>query len=512
MIFFILGWACIRLSRETHDVSVVWVATAFATCVVLRLCRSRGEAILVSTGVFVGGFFANLLGGSSAQFSAWFAIINIVDVAVAYELARKYTPRRFLTLFSGLKFLMLAGIVPTIAGALGAGLLLYSTGNADASAEVKNWFLANLLGFFIVAPLGMTLSLREIRKQKLGRRKLELAGTAAAVIATTVLVFLIPEYSPLFLIIPAGLWATVRFRLLGATGAILLSSLVAFISHRIFGSMTLSDPALAPYIFQLLVVVCAMTFVPVAALLNERDFHLALIERRRQRATQANKFKSQLLSHVSHEVRTPLSAIVGFGSLMESGMLVPEKAPEFAGIITRNGELLTRLHDDLMDMARAEAGRLVIDRKPIDASATLASFIKRQIPQPEAPALILEAVDDGLALSADPLRLTQIMNNLVGNAQRYGDGVSPVVITARKLDDRFGRIEVVNVGPGIRPEHRALVFQPFSRLDNGKPDVTGTGLGLSITKMLVEKHGGRIDFDSVPGGRTRFWIDLPLAA
>ena len=179
---------------------------------------------------------------------------------------------------------------------------------------------------------------------------------------------------------------------------------------------------------------------------------------------------------------------------------------------TRMGELLARLHDDLLDFARAESGTLAVAREPVNAYSALQAFIQRQAPTSTQAPLVLQDVDATLLLSADPLRLVQIMNNLVGNAQKYGDGTSPVIISARKLDAQFGRIEVLNIGPGIKPEHRGLIFQPFNRVEPGRSEIDSTGLGLSITKMLVERHGGRIDFDSIPGGRTRFWIDLPLAA
>ena len=514
--FFVLGYACILLSRANHDVAIIWVATAFATCLVLRVCRTWRDDLMILGAIIAAGIFANLLGGSSPAIAVVFALINTVDVVTARVLTRKFAVPRFLSPSTGMKFLLLAGILPSIAGALIAGATLYAMGDSDALLGARSWFFANLLGFFIVAPLAMTISLREVRKLKLSQRKLEVAVTFLTMLILSIVIYTVPPYSPLFLIIPIGLWTSYRFRLLGANASILLISAAALTAHALgLGPNRVVDQFQAAYVLQVFLVVCVMAFVPFAAFLNERDFHIALIERRRQRATQANKFKSQLLSHVTHEVRTPLSAIIGFSSMLESGLLTPEKAPEFAAIIARNGELLMRLHDDLLDFARAEAGALVINRQNINAADALASVVQRLGPiliNHDTSPLVMENVDAELALDVDPLRLAQILNNLIGNAQKYGTGASPVVIRAHRLDDRFARIEVLNNGPGIRPEHRALIFQPFSRVDIGKPGVDGTGLGLSITKMLVEMHGGRIDFESVPHHQTRFWIDLPLAA
>ena len=115
-------------------------------------------------------------------------------------------------------------------------------------------------------------------------------------------------------------------------------------------------------------------------------------------------------------------------------------------------------------------------------------------------------------MTADPVRLAQILNNLIANAYKYGDNFSPIRVRASRLDDGFGRIEIANTGPGIPVGERRAVFLPFRRSENVGRSVPGSGLGLSIAKLLVEAQGGRIDFESIPGRQTRFWIDLPLAA
>jgi signal transduction histidine kinase len=126
--------------------------------------------------------------------------------------------------------------------------------------------------------------------------------------------------------------------------------------------------------------------------------------------------------------------------------------------------------------------------------------------------VLIETVEDSLALRADPVRLAQILNNLIANAFKYGDNFSPIRLRAHALADGFGRIEIVNSGPGIPKDEHGAVFLPFRRSAHVGRNVPGAGLGLSIAKLLVEAQGGRIDFESVPGRQTRFWIDLPLAA
>ena len=125
---------------------------------------------------------------------------------------------------------------------------------------------------------------------------------------------------------------------------------------------------------------------------------------------------------------------------------------------------------------------------------------------------MVDPIAEGLAVRADPVRLAQIVNNLIANAYKYGDNRSPIRISAVPTQDGFGRIEIVNAGPGIPPEERGNLFRPFSRAQGVGRSVPGAGLGLSIAKLLVEIQGGRIDFESTPGQTTCFWVDLPLAA
>jgi signal transduction histidine kinase len=273
-------------------------------------------------------------------------------------------------------------------------------------------------------------------------------------------------------------------------------------------------PVLRIQYLQMFLAVCSLVCVRAAGLLNQRDLHQAIIERRHRRTVRASRFKTQLLAHVSHEVRSPLSAIIGFSSMLESGSLSAERAPEFAAIIAHNGELLQRLHDDLLDLSLAEAGALSLQRERVMVGNTLKTCVSaiRLDATLGGKNVLIESAEDALAIQDDPIRLAQILNNLIANAFKYGDSFSPIRVRARALEDGFGRIEVVNVGPGIPAGERAAVFLPFRRSSNVGRRVPGAGLRLSIAKLLVEAQGGRIDFESVPGRQTRFWIDLPFAA
>jgi len=382
---------------------------------------------------------------------------------------------------------------------------------SDAFAGGRNWVFADVLGFCIVFPIGMTISWRQIAKLRLPQRLPLALFTVVLLVTVTVLVFPLRNYPLQFLILPAALVMTNQFRVLGAGTAMIIIAIIVLAEPV---PKLAIDPVTRIQYLQLFLAVCSIVCVRAATLLNQRDLHQAISERKHRRAVRASRFKSQLLAHVSHEVRSPLSAIIGFSSMLESGSMPAQRAPEFAAVIAHNGELLQRLHDDLLDLSRAEAGALTIQAERVAVGTTLKTCVGalRMDATLGGKDVLIEEVEDALAIMADPVRLAQILNNLIANAFKYGDNFSPIRVRARALEDGFGRIEIVNAGPGIPASEREAVFLPFRRSAEVGRRVPGAGLGLSIAKLLVEAQGGRIDFESVPGRQTRFWIDLPLVA
>ena len=511
--FFLLGYGDIMAwGGNSHSSSPIWPATAFGFVMMVRLCRSRADGIAMLTAMLAAGLAANLLGGAPGMLAAGYSLINIVDVmAGVWVVQRMGGMPRIKTMRAAAKFILAAGAGPALAGALLATALAAWHGGGSALLTGGQWFLANLLGALILFPFGLTVSLRQFAKLKLERRFLEAAivFSLMAVVAIASFRFGAPI---LYLALMGTLAAGVRFRLLGAGASLMVTAAIGFAT--LGGAPGGVQDIARVEMIQLFLAVSSIVGVRAAMLMNERDLHLAIIERKHRRAVRASRFKSQLLAHVSHEVRSPLSAIIGFSNMLESGSLSAGRAPEFAAIIAHNGELLQRLHDDLLDLTRAEAGALSIQAKRVAVNSTLQNCVSaiRLDASLGGKDVLIERIEDSLALQADPVRLAQILNNLIANAFKYGDNFSPIRVRAHALEDGFGRIEIVNSGPGIPKDEHGAVFQPFRRSANVGRNVPGAGLGLSIAKLLVEAQGGRIDFESVPGRLTKFWIDLPLAA
>ena len=509
--FFVLGYGGILVAGSNgHQASPVWPATAFGLCLLLRLSRSRTDTIAMLAAIFVAGLLANWLGGSTLPLIIGFSVINLLDVLAGLMAMRRLVRPRFNSFPSALRFGLAAAVSPSLIGAILSYLLMQATGG-NAWATGVQWFIANVLGVCILFPIGMTISLRQFAKLQLEKRFLEALAVFSLLTAMAVLAFRLSPYPLQFLVLGAAILATVRFRLMGVGAAMIIITAIGVASPTPF--QTVNHMARVEML-QLFLAITSLICVRAAAVLNERDVHLAVIERRQRHAMRASRFKSQLLSHVSHEARGPLSAIIGFSGMLESGTLPLERAHEFAQVIGHNGELLRRLHDDLLDLSRAEAGALSILSERVGVQEALQaciSGIHLETALGGKPVLLAE-MDTDLAVNADPVRLAQIINNLIVNAYKYGDNYSPIHVRAQRMEDGFGRIEITNTGPGILSHERGNLFRPFGRLEQRGRNVPGAGLGLSIAKLLVERQGGRIDFESVPGRQTRFWIDLPLAA
>ena len=509
---FLLGYGGIFVWGGNSDsTSPIWPATAFALVMILRLSHSRASDAALLAAVLAGGLAANMLGGAPTTLAVGYSLINMLDVMAGLMVVRRLGGiPRIKTMAAAAKFTLAAGAFPSLFGALLAAALVIWHGAGDPFSTGAQWFLANFLGVLLLFPFGLTVSWRQFANLKLERRTLEAAILFSLITLVAVAGFRY-EAPVLFLLLVGVLASAVRFRLLGAGAALLVIATIGFAAvHSVPGSRNIYWVELLQFYFA----VCSIAGVRTAMLLNERDLHVAILEKKHRQVVRASRFKSQLLAHVSHEVRSPLSAIIGFSTMLESGSLSADRAPEFAAIIAHNGELLQRLHDDLLDLSRAEAGTLTMQPERVAVGDTLRQCIGaiRLDATLGGKDVLVDGVADGLALQADPIRLAQILNNLIANAFKYGDNSSPIRVSARALGDGFGRIEIANAGPGIPKDEREAVLLPFRRAVGVGRNVPGAGLGLSIAKMLVEAHGGRIDFDSVPGRQTRFWIDLPLVA
>jgi signal transduction histidine kinase/ActR/RegA family two-component response regulator len=239
-----------------------------------------------------------------------------------------------------------------------------------------------------------------------------------------------------------------------------------------------------------------------------------IVERRRAEAeaAAANGAKSEFLSRMSHELRTPLNGIIGFAQLLELGQLTPDQQESVTHIV-KGGRHLLMLINEVLDIARIEAGKLSISLEPVLVSDALAKAVDLVRPQAAARRveLAIAPVDD-VHVTADRQRLQQVLLNLLSNAVKYNrEGGAVTVSCARAPGSTDVHLHVRDTGRGIPRAMLGRLFTPFDRLDAEQAGYEGTGLGLALSCRLLDAMGGGISVDSVPGEGSTFSVRLPAA-
>ena len=222
--------------------------------------------------------------------------------------------------------------------------------------------------------------------------------------------------------------------------------------------------------------------------------------------------RAEFLAVVAHELRTPLTSIVSFSELLrgESDGLSADGG-RFLDIIERNADRLLRLIDDLLMLNRLEGGAQPLELTSVSIPGLAAEAV-RNASAVAAKSGVTVHLDpgEGPPARADPRRLLQVLDNLIGNAVKFSSAGGLVRVSARYMRESW-RIDVSDTGIGIPPDEAARLFSPFVRGSNARiAGLPGTGLGLSIVKALVEMHGGQVRVASELGQGTTFSVLLPM--
>lgn len=251
---------------------------------------------------------------------------------------------------------------------------------------------------------------------------------------------------------------------------------------------------------------------------HERTMQLELanaeLEMAIEEARAANQAKSAFLSSMSHELRTPLNAILGFAQILASNDMptTPEQKKEFSGHILKSGRHLLTLINEILDLAKVEAGALQLSMEAVALDEILLECRGMIAPLAAARGVQVRFPDHVRAIvQADRTRLKQVLLNLLSNAVKYNrDGGVVMVDCAPTVPARL-RLTVQDTGMGMTPDQLAALFQPFNRLGQENGPQEGTGIGLVVTRRLVEMMGGEMGVTSSPGVGSVFWIELARA-
>ena len=234
------------------------------------------------------------------------------------------------------------------------------------------------------------------------------------------------------------------------------------------------------------------------------------LARARDEAEAANRAKSQFLAMMTHEIRSPMNAVLGMLDLLQHAQLEPQQQT-LLGHATHSARLLQTIIDDVLDFSKIESHTLEFHCETLLPAQLCQSLIEPLQERVRSKGIVLRwRVDEAVPpqLQGDPVRLSQVISNLLGNAVKFTSQGS-VLLQLSWYEQRL-RVSVTDTGIGISAEDQALLFEPFSQVDSSATRrFSGTGLGLAISKRLVELMGGEIRLQSAPGQGSCFWFELP---
>jgi signal transduction histidine kinase len=238
-----------------------------------------------------------------------------------------------------------------------------------------------------------------------------------------------------------------------------------------------------------------------------------LVQEQNERLRQADQLKDEFVALISHDLRTPLTSIMGYLELTMDDTTLTHEQRSYLEVVERNSERLLHLVNDLLFVARLEAGQLELQPAELDLGAVVRQAVEEATPRARSKGIALSyEADDVPAVSADRGRVFQLLDNLVSNAIKFTPEGGRVDVRILQRGEAV-QVEIEDTGIGIAADEQEQVFQRFFRTSTARDQqIPGTGLGLYIARAIVEAHGGEITVESEPGLGTTFRVDLPLAA
>jgi len=520
VVYVLAARAGLTLDAVSGFASLVWAPTGIALAAVL-LAGGR-----IWPGVFIGALVANVITGAPVLAAAGIAAGNTLEaVAGAYALRRVPGFRlRLDSLRNVFALIVLAALLSTMISATIGVASLYLAGltpQANVAETWRTWWIGDAMGALLVAPLILVWAAPP-RKPLLTRHLGEAAVLVLGILLAGLIVLTLSvsrgggPLSHAYIFFPFLMWAAIRFGQRGAVTATVLVSAIA-IAGTVVGRGPFIQPTLHAGLLalQTFMGITAATFLVLGASVSERERSREQLRAARDIARDANRAKAEFLAVMSHELRTPLNAIAGYAELLSLGLSGPlnQKQSDAVTRIRTNQQHLLALIDDVLSFARIEAGNTPFNPEPVSVCETLDSLETLLRPGLVRQELtyIWNGCDPLLVVRADPIKLRQILLNVLGNAIKFTPSGGRIELSARQSGDRIS-ICVSDTGIGIPAEKIDRVFDPFFQGQSGTTrEYPGVGLGLSIARDFARAMGGDIHVESAPKQGCTVTIDLASA-
>jgi len=519
LVYFLAGKLGLHFAFVHASASAVWPPTGIALAAVLLFGRRTWPAI------FVGAFLVNLTTSGSILSSVGMAVGNTLEATVGASLVARYAGgvRAFEHPQDFLRFVLLGGLLGTAISATVGATVLLASGEAAwpaFGAIWLTWWFGDAAGALIVTPVlvlwGAHGNFAALRAQLF-----EAMLLLVVVVATGALVFGHAELSryPLtFLCIPPLIWAAFSFgQREVATSVALLSAIATWETVHGSGPFATGNDNESLLLLQAFMVTIALLTMPVAALVWERKAiereRLVLLERERvarMEAELASHARDEFLAMLSHELRNPLAAIGNAAQVLSAPDPPRSYAVRAVDIINRQTKHLSRLIDDLLDIARVSSGKIMLAREKLNLGNIVEGCwtLLRSAGRLDQHQVVLDIKPAWVF--GDSARLTQVVDNLLTNAIKYTPPGGHIEVRVWSDRDEV-MLSVRDDGTGITPELLPRVFELFRQgprtLDRAQG---GLGLGLTLSQRLVLAHGGRIVAASPgPSLGSTFTVHLP---
>lgn len=497
-------------------ISTLWVTSGVAVLTWLKAGRGVRYDWAFGALVFIALMAGELLLGNPPHRAIVFVALNMLEIVLCVVILRHVFPKLDVHSVNGQVKLLVAAFAAVLPSALLCGVLLNHGASDGYLGGVRMWAFGRGIGLMVVLATGLSFQRSVLLFAHPVRRVIEAVVVFGALIGIAVLVFGPTMLTLPFILLPVMIIIAVRFRVAGTAVGLLILSVIG-----IKGTMAGFGPYYALSIdqslsmVQLLILLGYAPALIVAALLDERDALAVRARLGRQKAEMASAAKSRLLANVAHEIKSPVGGIIGIAEMWASGHLgeVTPAQKDMAEMMVRTGRQIEALSHDLLDVSQAESGAVRIEARATDVAGALADASKTLSLAPEAKGLKIEVVEveTGLKIIADSQRLAQILSNLGSNAAKYGRDGGFVRFSARRVAGGLVRLAVEDGGPGLSPDKKAQLFEPFNRLGLERSTIEGHGIGLALSKRLIELQNGEIGVDSEAGQGASFWVELPEA-